>query len=315
MFESTIEALKVESWKARQLCQDLEMVAGKMATIEQQVFVKYEIVEQKPIDEAALKRKFIQTYKNEYLEVFKEEIADANVKSSEYSRKSKFFTKLVDVIRENIDTLLLAIVDGGVGEARNIMEFVAGDFNDFIDGVIIARDVISGLSEKDKQILAYYNKLPSKAKRDWVWRNVIWPDDDAYDKTINIRFSAWGNKAPYWVLLDMGNEDYEGAFPKFTATNFFYQAVQRILIDLNERMAIYKTENRAGQTTESRIRQETKQMIVKISQLIYEAVAAFLRNPDFYAPGSVFQTYKDVENGLMYKIWVTPTKKIGVRKL
>jgi len=315
MFEQTAEYYKVVSYKAKRLAQEVSEVSKdvlvRMGKVQQRVLVEYEVAANLPFDEFTLRRKLIKQYRELYINIFKEEILSAEFKSIEYTRKHRFFTQLAELVEDNIDRLLVAIVDGGVSFARLEMEFIAGDFSDLMEGVEITREVVHAYNQYTK-----WGKMPNKARRDKIWKEVIWPDDNYYDRTLNIRFTAWGGRAPYWVLLDEGNEEYEGAYPKFTATNFFHQAVAKILADIGQKVLMQKSQYPTSENTETRIREEMREVYIKVADLVNQAVAQFLMNPDSYKAYDIFTIYEDVMNGFEYKIYVTASgKKVGVAKL
>lgn len=303
------------SWKAKKLIAETSSIAndfaGRMGRIEQRVLVEYvTLPSSAPIDEYTLKMKFIKIYNRTYAEIFKQEILDAAFKSIEYTRKYKFFIQLSTLVDKNINYILKALVLEGIGGARLVMEMVAGDFNDLMEGVETARTNLNAYNQYTR-----WKKMPNKARRDMVWKEFVWPDDNYYDKTIKERFSAWGNTAPYWVLLDQGNQEFEGAYPKFTATNFFYGACVKIIADLSERVVLYKAEFGNKNSVESTVRYETQTVTIEVSNLIRKAVAEFERNPSYYNPGDEFQRYTDIMDGYEYKIYVTPKRKVGVPRV
>lgn len=310
--DNAADYYKNMSWKAKRLVAETSQIAddfkGRLGRIEQRVLVEYK--EDVPVDEFTLKKKFIKLYKKTYTEIFKQEILDAAFKSIEYTRKYRFFTQLAELVEENIDFILDSLVTEGFGGARLIMELVAGDFNDLMEGVEIARRVLKAYNQYTR-----WNKMPNKARRDMVWKEFVWPNDEYYDKTINTRFSAWGNKAPYWVLLDQGNQEFDGAYPKFTATDFFYEACLKINIDLLERVALYKTANISQGNVESTLRYETQMVTVSVSDLIIKAVKEFYSNPNNYNPGDEFARYVDIMDGYEYKVYVTPGRRVGVPRI
>ena len=44
-------------------------------------------------------------------------------------------------------------------------------------------------------------------------------DYPSYESIIDIRLDAWGDKAPYWIFLEDGNQG-QGAYPSFSGTGF-----------------------------------------------------------------------------------------------
>lgn len=67
----------------------------------------------------------------------------------------------------------------------------------------------------------------------WITRH---PDVN-YDSVIEKRLSAWGDKAPYWYLINYGNAGYNRAYPTFPPTNFIEKtevAARRLAKDVRE---------------------------------------------------------------------------------
>lgn len=312
MFKEFGDFLKLESYKAKRLSIEVDSTVkeftSRLVIIEKEIPVA--TTEFKPFDELATKRKFIKLYRKMYAEIFKQTILDADFKSIEYTRKWRFFTHLAGVVDKGIDSILESLITYGYAGARETMEYVAGDFNDFMEGVEVARKIIDSIKEH-----VVWERDADKERDIRVWRDYVWPNDKYYDRTVEFRFSAWGDKAPYWVLLDEGNDQYKGVFPKFTATNFFYEACQKVLIDLNERVLQVRLEHPAEYGQEVNYKYELQQLTVRVSDLINSAVLEFIENPTYYQPGMIFNKYKDTMNGFMYKIYVTPGRRVGVRKI
>lgn len=74
----------------------------------------------------------------------------------------------------------------------------------------------------------------SKERRAYGWKFGIYrvgreghrlppwfPDDyPTYEEIISQRLQAWGDKAPYWILLNDGNQSNSDAYPSFPGTGF-----------------------------------------------------------------------------------------------
>lgn len=221
----------------------------------------------------------------------------------EYKRHSEFGHLLALKIEYNIDLILNAlVVDGEYGAFRK-MEEVSGDLSDFYEGV-----------EQAREVLIDEGKMTGKGnqgQRARFWKNVVWPTDDLYNDTIDIRMKAWGDLAPYWMLIEYGNFGNSGAYPQFTQTNFFHNSVIEAKVVIEELTFAKKQYYEAVEGSEElRIEEEYNQ---KELNLIYSAQENFLKNPDLFSPGEILGTFKNLETQKEYEIYITSRKKIGTR--
>jgi hypothetical protein len=174
---------------------------------------------------------------------------------------------------------------------------VAGDWGDFWDGVNAARAAIAG------------KKTLSPQQRAAFWRMFVWPsysagsafefdpenadydeeEEDLWSMTINLRQAAWGHKAPYWLILEMGNDEQDYAHPQNKPTNFLYNAT----------IEAQKVFNYAVADVE-----------VEATNLIEDAADRFIRDPELYDAYDVLESFW--AEGRQYYVYITSTKRIGV---
>jgi len=293
MFKEAIDEYGKLTYRARQQAEEFD------ATIKtKEITKKFEFV---PVNILEMKLILIEEKKEIYLNIFKENLMNAVLKTGEYNRKEKFFTNLYRVIAENIDILLNAVAVRGLPGAYSEMEHLAGNMGDFIEGVEQARELLE------------LDLVGGPAARAAFWKTHVWPNDDLYDDTISTRMSAWGNLAPYWVLIEKGNFGKRGAYPIFSPTNFFSNSVTEIIVNLEKDVKIRQADmERKAKEPEPEIDEEFN---IKEMNLFYEAQARLIQNPETYKPGAILNIFKSLENQRWYKIYITKTRKIGKRLL
>ena len=157
-----------------------------------------------------------------------------------------------------------------------------------------AEDVAGTLEDYDAGVLAAYAELEmgtgkSPEKRAQIWKDIIWPNDYLYSRTMAARRRGWGNKAPWWNWLEYGNEGMAGAWPESGATSFLFLAQDEA--------------NELFQTTLDSVENEEY-------NLVEQAYTRFVLDPDTYSVHDVLgEFYKE---GKKYKIYVTSTLRLGV---
>jgi hypothetical protein len=207
-------------------------------------------------------------------------IISANIKQEtvghkEYGRFGWMTSELitafnnVDIIRVDPTTGIIDLYKGA--------EAIAGTLEDYDTGVLAAYAELDMGTGK------------SPAKRAQIWKDIIWPNDYLYTKTMAARRRGWGDKAPWWNWLEYGNKGLEGAFPQVGPTSFLFLA---------------QTEaNELFQTTLESVENEEY-------NIVEQAYARFLLDPDSYSVHDVLgEFYMESKR---YNIYVTPTFRIGV---
>lgn len=162
-----------------------------------------------------------------------------------------------------------------------------GTENDFWDGIVAARDAL-GVSGKG-----------TLAQRAAFWRNKVYTpfieggdedeDADLYVNTIAARLNQWGGLAPYWLFLEYGNQDGEGAFPRNSATYWLTNSRE----DLR------------------RIMQESVQSVEReMGSEINTELLNFLADPSSGQPRDIFDIF--FVEGQRYHLYITPTRRLGL---
>lgn len=163
-----------------------------------------------------------------------------------------------------------------------------------LDLIIGAEEEAGSWEDYDVGVLAAYEELEmgtgkSPAKRAQIWKDIIWPDDYLYSKTMAARRRGWGDKAPWWNWLEVGNEGLDGAFPQNSSTSFLFLAQ-------DEARTLFNT------TLESVENEEFN--------IVEQAWTRFINDPESYEPYDVLGEF--YSKGKKYKIYITATRRLGV---
>ena len=195
---------------------------------------------------------------------------------TEYSRYSWMQDELItafnnpDIIRIDPVTGVLDLITGAEEEA--------GSWEDFWSGYE------SALAE-----IAPNAHRATPEKRAQIWQDIVWPDDYKYSRTMAARRKAWGDKAPWWNWLEVGNEGMDGAFPQNSATSFLFLAQDEARMLLNETLESVENEE---------------------FNVVEQAWTRFINDPESYEPYDVLGEF--YAEGKKYKIYITATRRLGV---
>ena len=213
------------------------------------------------------------------VDILREEITDAIDRSNEYIRYQWMRNDLIARVCVN-DVIAL---DTGSGRIlfREGLENLGGSWEEFWYGVEAAREDLKSESA---------GKPTTLAQRMAFWANKVWPSEYYYPRTMAIRRSYWGDKTPWWLWLDAGNADSTYAFPKSAATHF-----------------VDRAEARATELLEITI----EDMYIKIENVIYQAMEAYMSDPESYAPFDILAEF--YEEGRAYEVYLTEYGRIGTR--
>jgi len=292
MFKDIINEEVKLTYKAKQL----QIILSEILKSKEKPEKKYRYA---PLDITELKFEVIRERTPVYREWFLESLTDSALETGEYNRNSKFVRNIGNIISSNIFEILSSIVFDGLFGAYDKMKDLAGDMGDFIEGV-----------EQAKIELGIDKRTGTAAQRAKFWKDVVWPNDTLYDTTLSMRFQMWGGLAPYWILIENGNYGSSLAYPRFTATYFFYNAVRKIIDDLTSLVEVKRRER------EKLLKEKEPEVDEKYNKreitLIEESVARFLDNPEIFQPGDVLNVFTNLETQREYEIYVTKTRRIGV---
>lgn len=227
--------------------------------------------------------------KEELQGILLEELESAIAKTEEYN-----IPELKDPLIENFSKSDIIDVSYSTGNII-INTDMAGTLADFWDGINLAREALNINEESDPAKRAAFwkdfiykparrgelpGKLTGKKKAKAMERAQVY-----YDRTIGARTNAWGGLAPYWYWLEHGNYRKSGAFPRFGATNFIYNASKKM-------QAIYDI--------------AFSDTLEEEGNIIVNSIQAFLANPDEYIPGQVLAKFYD--QAKPYYVYVTPKR-------
>jgi len=99
------------------------------------------------------------------------------------------------------------------GLVYSLAEDIAGSESDFFDGITYARSVL-GLGKFDKQTAAKFWRIfiyqpYREGGGDHGYKTGKMTNQEyakwAYQRTIDARLQGWHGKAPYWIILESGN--------------------------------------------------------------------------------------------------------------
>ena len=156
----------------------------------------------------ALALKYIE---NKAITIIRNEIKFAIEGHKEFNKRRWMLTELVHVF----NTIAIIRVDPETGkiDLQRGAEGIAGDWEDFWTGYEAARN----------ELAPKVGLAPDKIR--WkIWREKIWPDTYMYNKTMALRRKYWGDKKPWWLWLEVGNEGLQGAWPQNKSTGFLWHA-------------------------------------------------------------------------------------------
>lgn len=186
------------------------------------------------------------------------------------------------------DKDVLAVTEDG--EIYHLAEEVVGDYNDFLDGIELARATL-GVGGGGASAAAFWRKKIYEPYRMNVETSAKGYEfaANAYERTIEARKAGWSGKAPYWLILEYGNYGDSFAFPQFAGTYFLDKSIR----------AIQKLFNL-----------ELQHVNQEIENTLNTEMLSFLNNPDQYQPGTIFE--ETIIEGKRYFIYVTKTRKLGI---
>lgn len=113
-----------------------------------------------------------------------------------------------------------------------------------------------------------------------------------YSKTIAVRQSYWGGKAPYWLWLNFGNTQEGPAYPENEPTHFIEHAERRI---------------------NQLLEQRTIEITSEFSDAVTREVQAFLTNPDAYQAGQELDRF--MFQGTEFRVGVASGGELSVRRV
>ena len=180
---------------------------------------------------------------------------------------------------------------------------LAGDEQDWADGIAAARESLGlgGGKFTAAQRAKFWRDFIYGPARIGMDENIYSDEEDDYsedarlqgkewyDTTIQVRLMEWEGGAPYWVILEFGNQESNLAFPKFKGTHFLERSRR-------EAQLIYDKEILDVENQEENI--------------VLREVANFLDSPDDFEPYDILaEFYADSKK---YHVYVTKRRRIGV---
>ena len=181
-----------------------------------------------------------------------------------------------DLRRQFRNVEIINVTDDNEVDLFTGAEQFVGNQMDFWEGYFAAKAEL-GLGEKSG---------PSAAA---FWKNIVWPKDYYYSRTMAARKRAWGEKSPWWYWLEFGTKSWEGAHPDYDGTGFLALAQEE-----------------ATQL----LRLELEHIELEEFNIVEQTFARYEADPTAHAPGDELDYF--YANGIRYLIYVRPTGKMGV---
>lgn len=253
---------------------DLEDILVKIsvnATKWADYWSKFDVVS----DKEKMYAKALGRVQNRIIATISSSIKEAISGHPEYSRYGWMQAELItafnnpDVIRIDPNT---GVVDLFTGANEEV-----GDWEKFWEGYALALAEVSPGAEK---------ATPETRRR--IWKEFVWPNDYQLSRTLSKRRQAWGDKKPWWLWLEYGNDGLEGAWPEnFPATGFLFKAQYNAREIFNRALEMVQNER---------------------STLVTDNFQRYADNPDTFGPYDVLEEF--YADGKEYVVYITPKLKL-----
>jgi hypothetical protein len=181
---------------------------------------------------------------------------------------------------------------------------IAGDFSDFQEGIDAARAQLGVTGEQDiAQRAAFWenfiygpareNRAAPKSVKKGQKAAVRAAGKGMYQETIDARVGEWDDMAPFWIWMEEGNTG-PWVYPVIHATNF-----------------VEKTEDQGQILLDQAIIEKEEEM----QSVLEQELRAFASNTGAIRRSNAGRILSEVlVDGQPFEIYVTPTKRIGVRR-
>ena len=113
---------------------------------------------------------------------------------------------------------------------------IAGTWSDLEEGQRAAWGPNTAEATQAQRLIVWKSGI-YKPGREGKYKFKKFEDLPSYDEIMSIRLRTWGQKAPYWILLNDGNAGGAPAYPTFEGTNFVEKArarVRRAVVECTE---------------------------------------------------------------------------------
>jgi HK97 gp10 family phage protein len=189
---------------------------------------------------------------------------------------------------------IVRVVNGKIDLDTGARE-IAGDEDDLYEGIQYARAKlkVTGAGGTKKAAEFWKTAVYGAARGGEVavkrGKKKISSTVDLYDETIEARKAGFKRTTPYWLFLEFGTRS-KYAFPAFGGTNF-----------------LRKSQRQAQKIFDIALEAVTNQA----ENIVLKETEKFIENPDSYAPREVLKEF--YADGRTHLVYVTPTRRIGVR--
>lgn len=192
---------------------------------------------------------------------------------------------------------------------------LAGDFQDLMQGARAVAMKTGAKGGTQHERLYGWKWGIYKPSREGIELAEAFRDYPTYDEIVSLRLREWGNKAPYWYILDKGNAGGAEAYPSYQGTGFVTKvrgqaqsiladawdtALRDILRDIETGLTRYLERVEIGRTTGGKMVQVQPQR-VKSGEIVYQVVIGgqFGRGispgEDIYVEGEYVGTFRGLK--------------------
>jgi len=127
-------------------------------------------------------------------------------------------------------------ISDNLTDFRVVNESIAGTRSDLIEGQRAAWGPNTAGATQEQRLFVWKSGI-YKPGREGKSQLKKFENLPSYDEIMAIRLRTWGQKAPYWILLNDGNAGGAPAYPTFEGTNFVEKArarVRRAVVECTE---------------------------------------------------------------------------------
>jgi len=228
---------------------------------------------------AAVIESAVASVENKAPQILLDEAQMAIESTPEFTQSPLFWARLQDAIL-NEDTIYVTHVGGNNIEVTIDLEYTAGTLDEYVEGVLYAREALEEEYPRKKDF------DPKKASQ--KWRQIYEAGGTFYNKIINWRMSAFGNRAPFWVLINDGvPQDMEAVdrggtpYPVSKPTRFKQKAERKISQLIVQEL---KEQRRDWPARAREEREYAREAVRKMEELFELATAAIIESaPKFKA--------------------------------
>ncbi len=189
------------------------------------------------------------------------------------------------------------------------METHAGNVREYFEAVSLAR-IIGGFGGGDPAMASFYwkNYLYGPAREGTIMRTEQFSEKQIrlYWETLSLRIGGMAGKAPWWQLLETGNNSYGSGggtpYPSYSAQRF---------VEKSERSIQVLFDVLIEDTYERYLERVAVEGInsTEVADKISKVVAEVIKNPKDYKAGDIIKEIHD--RGRAYTLYISRTGQLG----